>query len=120
LVRAVGRVVALAGCLATAVSWGWVLWLALFGREETNLALLAIATLMMALSIAGANAALVGAYGVMYAVSIAWLVPFGLYLFASGAWYVGASILLYLLGAAQVHLGSVLERLAAGDGREHH
>ena len=111
---------ALAGCLATAVSWGWVLCLVLFRRDETNLALVAIATLMMALSIAGANAALVEAYGVMYALSAAWLVPFGLYLSASGAWYVGVSSLLYLLGAAQVHLGSFLERRAAGDGREDH
>lgn len=109
---------ALAGCLAAAVSWGWVLWLALFGGGESNLALVGIATLMMALSIAGANATLVEAHGVMYALSIAWFVPFGYYLSASGAWYVGVSNLLYLLGAIQLHLGSVLESRAVGVARK--
>ena len=105
--RTAGRAVALAGCLATAVSWGWILSQAL-GQDET-LVLAGIAGFMVILGIAGLHATLAENYRAMYLVSILWFVPYGFYVSASGLWYVGVSNLLYLLGAIQLHLSSRLD-----------
>jgi hypothetical protein len=112
--RTVGRAVALVGCLATAVSWLWVLVLALwFQGDEANLGLTGVAAFMVILGIAGVHAALAEAHGVMYALALVWWFPYGYYLTGSGAWYIGLSNLLYLLGAILLHLGGRL------DHREH-
>lgn len=110
-----GRTLALAASVAAILSWSLIVYRHLRTEEEANLGLVAVATLMVLVSVVGGTVAWFALYQIMYAVFLLEFVPVGFYLLGTpvGVW-VGVANLVYVVGAAQTHVGALVERKKAG------